>query len=168
MKNKKIILILSFVIFLFILSGCGTGNKFGPLGSTHRHADIKVYVLGKPLDFNSPKYQVMDKLTHVENNDGDVLHVHATGITLGFFLKTLGVELTEECIKLDAGNTYCNKANAQLKVFVKSTGTDWEQILYPSDYVIQDLDKILVTYGTEDEESIKKQMESVTDKAATT
>ena len=169
MGYKKIILILTISIFILILSGCGTEkNKFGPYGSTHDHADFKVYVLGKSLNFNSPQYQVMDRLTHVENRDGDILHVHATRMTLGFFLQTLGIKLTPECITLDTGNKHCSDGRAELKVFVRSAVMDWEEIFYPEDYIMQDLDKILVTYGTEDEEGIKKQLDSVTDKAKIT
>jgi len=54
-----------------------------------------------------------------------------------------------------------------LKVYVKNQA-DWEQIYDPADYIIQDLDKILVTYGSEDEEEIKQQQESVSDKAKDT
>ena len=110
----------------------------------------------------------MEDLTHVENNDGDVLHVHAIGITLGYFFESLGFKLTEDCFKLDAGNKYCNTGNAQLKVFLKSENGGWESLYYPADYVIQDLDKLLITYGKEDEEEIKKQMDSVTDRARVT
>ena len=107
----------------------------------------------------------MDQLTHVENNDGDTLHVHATGITLRFFLEKMGMKLTNECIKLDNGNKYCNLDKATLKVYVKSPNTDWEQLYYPADYLISDLDKILVSYGTESYEELKKQQENVTDKS---
>jgi len=159
--------ILGFIIVITLV-GCSSSNNFGPLGSTHRHADLKVYVLGNPIDFGVSKYQLQDELTHFENRDGDVAHTHATGITLGFLFETLRMKIDGNCLTSEAGNTYCNKGNAELKVFVKSTGTDWDQIFYPSDYRIQDLDKILVTYGTENEEGIKTQMESVTDKAAIT
>lgn len=168
MKNRKT-KIRAFLLLVFglILLGCDVKkNNFGPLGSTHIHADFKVYILGNPIDFSTSKYQLKDKLTHVENADGDVMHMHATGINLGYFFETVGMKMENNCITLDTGNKYCDTGNAQFRVFVKSEGLDWERLYYPADYVIQDLDKILVTYGTEDEESIKKQMESVTDKAA--
>ena len=108
MKNKKIILFVLMALLL-ILSACVKKNNFGPYGSTHMHADFKVYILGNALNFNSAKYQVMEDLTHVENIDGDVLHIHATGITLGYFFKSLGFELTRDCFKMDTGNNYCKR-----------------------------------------------------------
>jgi len=168
MKMTKITLLV-FAAFLLLLSACDTKkNNFGPLGSTHIHADFKAYILGNPIDFSQHKYQLKDELTHVENGDGDVMHIHATGINLGYFFETLGIGIDRECITVDSGNKYCNTGNAQFRIFVKSEGSDWEQIFYPADYVMQDLDKILVTYGTEDEEKTKKQMDSVTDKARIT
>ena len=163
MKKTKIIF-LAIISVLFLIS-CTAKENFGPYGSTHIHADFQAYTLGKPLDFNLPRYQVMEDLTHVERNDGEVIHIHATGITLGYFFKSLGYELTDECFALDTGNKYCNLGKATLKVYLKNRGSDWEQIYYPSDYVIQDLDKMLVTYGPEDNNQIKEQQATVTDKS---
>jgi len=163
-KIKKIIFCL-FVIAAIFLVGCSKQNNFGPHGSTHDHADFKVFILGKALNFNGPGYQVMDRLTHVEGNDGNVLHIHATGITLGFFLETLGMQINNECLTLDTGNQYCNLGSATLKVFVQNGNSDWIQIYSPADYVINHLDKIFVSYGTETDEEIKTQQGQVTDRA---
>jgi len=158
-----VVLILA-IILTFFLVGCSEKTSLGPYGSTHTHMDFKVYVLGNQVNFDLPRYQVMEDLTHVENNDGGMIHVHATGLTLGYFFKSLGFGLTD-CFILDTGNQYCDLGKATLKVYLKSAGSDWEQLSSPVDYILQDLDKILVTYGSEDEEEIKKQQESVTDKA---
>src|SRR3989338_2201482 len=118
MKRKIMWLLIALGIFII---GCSNErSNFGPLRSAHNHADIKVYILGNAIDFSLPQYQLQDKLTHFENWDGDVVHTHATGITLGYIFKTLGMEITEECIKTDRGNKYCSADNAMLKVFVKS------------------------------------------------
>ena len=154
------------IILTFFLVGCSEKTGLGPYGSTHNHIDFKVYVLGNQINFDLPQYQVMEDLTHVENNDGGVIHVHATGMTLGYFFKSLGFGLGE-CFTLDTGNQYCDLGRATLKVYVKNQA-DWEQIYDSTDYIIQDLDKILVTYGPEDKEEIRQQQDSVSDKAKDT
>ena len=155
------------IIAILFLYGCGAGkNNFGQLGSAHKHADIKVYVSGNQIDLGLPKYQLQSKMVHFEDGDGDVVHVHATGITLGYMLETLGINIGNECLTLDTGNRYCTNDNAKLGVFAKGKGTDWEQISYPDEYVIQDMDKILVNYGAENEEGINKLMGSVTNKSS--
>ncbi len=115
---KKTFLVISIVILF--LYGCGTGNNLGELGSAHIHSDIKVYILGNPIDFSLPKYQLQDKAVHFEDRDGDVMHIHATGINLDYMFKTLGMSIDNECLTLDTGRKYCNNGNAELKVFVKS------------------------------------------------
>jgi len=158
------LLILATILTLFLV-GCSEKTNFGVYGSTHAHMDFKVYVLGNQINFDLPRYQVMEDLTHVENSDGGVIHTHATGITLGFFLESLGFELTDDCFTLDIGNQYCSLGKATLKVYLKTQDSDWEQLYSPSNYILQDLDKILVTYGSED---VKEQQESVSDKAKDT
>lgn len=165
MKNKKIVLVLGIVVALFLYGCAPEKNNLGPLSSAHIHADIKVYVLSNPIDFSLPQYQLQDKAVHFEDRDGDVMHIHATGINLGYIFKTIRMNIDNECLTLDTGRKYCSNGNAELKVFVKVTNTDWKQIFDPANYIIQGSDKILVNYGSEDEEGIKKLMESVTSKA---
>ena len=55
----------------------------------------------------------------------------------------------------------------EIKVYIKNQA-DWEQLYSTDEYIIQDLDKILVSYGSENEDEIKNQQESVTDKAKDT
>ena len=103
--NTKMCFML--VALALIIYGCSNEkNSFGPLRSAHNHADIKVYILGNAMDFSLPQYQLQDKLTHFENWDGDVVHTHATGINLGYIFKTLSMEISDECLKLDTGNEY--------------------------------------------------------------
>ena len=161
---------LGFLALTLMIAGCSSDkpqNNFGPLGSTHNHADIKIYMLGNALDFSVPQYQVMDKLVHFESRDGDVIHTHAVGVNLGFLLETVGMNLESECFTTDSGNKYCNSGKAQLKVFVKRNGADWDQAVDPANYVIFDLDKILINFGTQDEEELRELMDKVTDKART-
>ena len=56
-KFKKIILVL-LVIGLIFLAGCSKEKAIlGPIGSMHGHVDIKIYILGNPIDLSMQKYQ---------------------------------------------------------------------------------------------------------------
>lgn len=167
MRHKKILFTVIAAVVVIILVGCSDSekNNFGPVGSTHKHADIKLYILGNAIDFSQQKYQLKSNLVHFEDSDGDVAHIHTTGMTLGYMLKTLGMNLNENCLRLDTGKEYCSAENAELNVYVKSPDTEWEKIYSPEKYVMQDLDRILISYGAESQEQIKKQMDSVTEKA---
>jgi len=52
MKNKTLIISSLIIISALFLISCGSKDNFGPYGSIHSHADFKVYILGKPLNFS--------------------------------------------------------------------------------------------------------------------
>ncbi len=165
---KKRLLIASIAMLLLFIAGCANSkNNSGGLGSVHKHADIKVYVLGSPIDFSIARYQLRSEAVHFENGDGDVAHIHALGITLGHLFETVGMKLEDACFESDSGIKYCNEGDITLKVFVKGKGSDWEKISSSyAHYIMQDSDELLVTYGKEGESEITVQMESVTNKSA--
>ncbi|MBI4171055.1 MAG: hypothetical protein HY514_05120 [Candidatus Aenigmarchaeota archaeon] len=135
----------------------------GPLGSTHIHQDFKVIVEGRQLDFSLPRYQVKSQYVHVEGGDGDVIHVHATGVTIGFFLRSLGFKFNSTCLVLDSGTQYCNTNDKTLKFYVnENPNSEFEK------YLLGINDKILISYGNEDQEEIERQLTFITNKAPIT
>lgn len=152
-----IVAALGFVAYNWIAST----PRIGPVGSTHIHQDFKVYLDGNAIDFSQQKYQVRAPYVHVEDNDGDVIHVHATGVTMGMFLESVGMKLTQNCFSTDQGTNYCNGNNKTLKFYVNNVSTTES-----SSYLLRDLDKILISYGgNRDETAIQQQLASITDKS---
>ena len=134
---------------LHLLSG------IGPLRSAHLHADIKVYINGKAIDFSQRKYQLAARFIHFEDGIGDVIHTHATSLTLGHLFKSLGMDFNSNCLTFE-GQAYCNDVDKTLKFYVngqKSNEFD--------NRVIKDLDKYLVSYGNENESEMQKQLNSI-------
>ena len=138
---------------LHLLSGIGS------LRLVHLHADVKVYINGKPIDFSQRKYQLAARFIHFEDGIGDVIHTHATGLAMGHLFKSLGMDFNGNCIIVE-GNNYCNEDNKTLKFYVN--GQLNNQF---NNYVIKDLGKILVSYGSESEAEIQKQLNSITNLA---
>ena len=130
---------------------CNMDSKstIGVLGSAHIHTDWKIYINGKPLDLSG--YSHMERMQnrlsvssfiHVDSGSpapektGDVLHMHATGVPLWIFFKSIEVDLPEN-----------------MKVYVNGKEiSDWK------DYVFADLDKILIT----DDGNLEDQLNSIT------
>ncbi len=139
--------------------GAVSGSGVGAVGSTHIHMDIKVYIDGAPVNFGDRKYQLRAQQVHFEGGDGDVFHVHATGVTVGYLFETLGGRLSETCISLD-GVTKCSDATKTLKFYIN--GQPNSQF---GKYLPRSLDKILVSYGSETPEQVQRQLATVTDKA---
>jgi len=125
------------------------------LKSTHEHADVKVYINGKAMDFSQPKYQLTTSFIHFEEGIGDVSHIHAKGLTIGHLFNSLGGRIARDCLTLD--QTYCNEGNKVLKFYVNGKLND-----EVSNYEMKDLDKYLITYGNEDAVAIQKQLDFVT------
>ncbi|MBI4009728.1 MAG: MoaD/ThiS family protein [Candidatus Aenigmarchaeota archaeon] len=166
--------VLTYGIILLVVVGIGyaliwaltaPSTGIGAPGSTHIHQDFKVYVSGNAIDFSLGKYQKphLNAHVHLEGGDGDLIHVHATGVTMEFFLKSLGIKFEKDCLTMDTGDKYCNEGDKALKFYVNSKpSSEWEK------YVLKDGDKILVSYGNESEDQITQQLSSVTDKAKRT
>lgn len=158
MKNKNLIIwgiIIVIIVFLVIWSVKNT-NNIGPLGSEHSHADFKIYINGQALNFAHLEYMVRDKFVHVENMNGKEIHKHATGVTLGYFFKTLGFEFNEECFVTDVKLKYCNEGEQTLKFYVNG-----QRNYDYGNYEIKEGDKYLISYGDESEEVIQTQLESI-------
>ncbi len=148
------------VIALLFVAACGSQPRIGPVGSVHSHAGLKVYLEGQELDLSQQKYMVRQPWVHVEDMRGDIVHVHATGVTVGEFFRTLGMKFTDECFKLDSGKEYCTEGDKTLKFYVDGTpNTDFDKYLFGPH------DKILISYGSETEEELKAQLDSVTSAA---
>jgi len=165
--------ILTYGIIFLIIFGVGYAlvwalttpsgsGGIGAPGSTHIHQDFKVHISDKAIDFSQGKYQKphINQHVHLEGGDGDVVHVHATGVDVGFFLKSLGISFDKNCLTMDTDEKYCSDSDKTLKFYVngKPNG-QWEN------YVLKNLDKFLISYGNESEEQIKQQLASITDKA---
>jgi len=153
-----VIVIGSVLIWALTAPSVGTG----PIGSTHTHMDFKVYIEGKTIDFSQGKYQKphINQHVHLEGGDGDLIHKHATGVTMGFFFKSLGMTFDKNCLATDTGDKYCNDGGKTLKFYANGITND--QL---GNYDLKDGDKILVSYGNESEDEIKVQLASITDKA---
>ncbi len=148
-----------------------SSSTIGTLGSQHIHADWKIYINGKPLGFSDKSHmermksnQPVSSFIHVDSGapapekTGDVIHMHATGIPLWIFFKSIGIEFNKDCITLENKEKFCNDNNKKLKFFVNGNQNDKFE-----DYVFNDLDKILISYGDESEEEIKNQFAEITD-----
>ena len=122
----------------------------GVLGSQHIHADWKIYINGKALDFSDKSHtermrnnMSVSSFIHVESGapapekPGDVLHMHATGVPLWLFFDSVAIKLP------DGMKAYINGNEIQ----------DYRN------YVFQDLDRILITDG---EGNIQEQLNSIT------
>lgn len=117
------------------------GHAGNRVGGVHWHADWAVYINGEKQSFDAQRYQVDADFVHVEGGDGDTIHVHAKGATLGEFLDTLGWSLSNDCLSTGDGEELCQSETADLEVLVDGTRVD-----DPATYTIQDGDELTISY----------------------
>ncbi|HEY4515041.1 MAG TPA: hypothetical protein VJJ22_02680 [Candidatus Paceibacterota bacterium] len=112
------------------------------LGSEHSHASIIISINGSLLSLGDDRYMERDLSVHLHDNDSVFIHKHAKGVTLGYFLNTLGIELTKDCLSVDS-KQYCSGNDGILTVMINriklNVGADA--------YEIRDQDKILIDYS---------------------
>lgn len=146
---------IAYGVFSYAQNPPRTAN-FGAVGSEHVHAAFRLFINGHAVDFSQAKYQVKSRYIHFEGGDGNTIHRHATGVDLGFFFETLGMRFTSECFTMDDGKQYCNGESNTLKFFVNGARNN----MY-NNYVLNDGDKILISYGSEGQQQIDEQLKTV-------
>jgi len=139
--------------------------EVGVVGDLHYHADFAMYLHGERYNFSQKKYmstenKSLSNFAHFHDMNGNIIHKHAEGVTLGFFLETLNIKLNATCLMLDNGASYCTEGNKEWKMYVGGEHNDQFDT-----YDVQDEDKILLSYGDELEEEIKRQLNSLSDEA---
>jgi protein-disulfide isomerase len=131
----------------------------------HAHFDLKVILNGKAVDFSLAKYQSkkdheLNEGIHMHDGNGEVVHLHRKDMKLNDFFNSIKIALNNECFTLDTGSRYCDGNGKTLKMFVNGKeNKDFEN------YVPQDLDRILISFGSETGSVLQKQIDSVSDKA---
>ncbi len=154
---------------------CNMDSKstIGILDSAHLHADWKIYVNGKALDLADKAHmermragRSVSSFIHVDSGapapekTGDLLHLHATGVPLWIWFESVGMKLDKDCLVVaggkENGEKYCDDGKNSLKFYVN--GGKNEQY---GQYVFNDLDKILISYGPKAED-VQPQLATIT------
>ena len=141
----------------------------GKLGDEHEHASILVRIFGDKFDFAVPSYQIKNSWIHFEDSDGTTIHRHSSGVTLGYLFDSLNIivgwesrgytdllrpsETLDPCFIFPDGRQFCTNEDYSLKYFINH-----EPVKGIYDYVLEEGDRILITYGGETPEQIEEQL----------
>ena len=167
-----IVIISGYAVYEFInldSSAPGTPPGAGKLGDEHEHASLLVRIFGDKFDFDSPAYQIKNSWIHFEDSDGTTIHRHSSGVTLGFLFDGLNIvvgwesrgytdilrpsETLDPCFIFPDGRQFCTNEDYSLKYYINH-----ELVKSIYDYVLEEGDRILITYGSETPEQIEEQL----------
>ena len=133
---------------------------FNPDGSlrqpVHWHADFAVVINGEQFDFNQPAFistegNETNPTVHIHEPRPTVVHVHREQTTWDEFMRSLGFGLSDTALTLPDGRAFSTGPDGQLRFFVNGTAID--TLAFES---IADLSQVLITFGTETEEEIRR------------
>ena len=151
-----IAVIVGYSVYVFINLDSnvpGAPSGAGKLGDEHEHASLLVRIFGDTFDFSSPSYQIKSSWIHFEDSDGTTIHRHSTGVTLGYLFANIGIGIDSECYKFPDGRSFCTNEDYSLKYYIN------HQIVKDiNDHVLEEGDRILITYGNETPEQIEEQL----------
>lgn len=134
------IVVLVVVAAFMAFSGGGDSEPPRPhaYGTVHYHGGIQVVIDGTELDFSRPKFQLQSDHFHFEGGNGDRWHVHSKGVTLGYAMNTLGIDVTADSLTY-RGTTYQDgEEGTTVRVRVNGESVD------PRTYVLQPDDRIRI------------------------
>ena len=149
-------IIIGYASFTFITmdsNAPGTPPGAGKLGDEHEHASMLVRIFGDKFDFSATTYQIKSSWIHFEESDGNTIHRHSSGITLGYLFETLSIGIDENCYIFSDGRQFCTNEDYSLKYFING-----DSVNSINDHVVQDDDRILISYGGETKEQITEQL----------
>ncbi len=149
-------LIVGYASFTFVTTPVGAPGSppgAGILGDEHEHASVLVRIFGDKFDFAATTYQIKSSWIHFEESDGNTVHRHSSGVTLNYLFESLGIGIDEDCYIFGDGRQFCTNEDYSLKYFING-----DRVNSINDYVVQNDDRILISYGSETEEQIIAQL----------
>ena len=151
-----IALIVGYAGFVFVTSDTnapGAPPGAGKLGDEHDHASILVRIFGDKFDFSVPTYQIKSSWIHFEESDGTTVHRHSSGVELGYLFDTINIGIDNKCYIFPDGRQFCTNEDYSLKYYINH-----QRVNDVYDYVFEDGDRILITYGSETPDQIEMQL----------
>ena len=149
-------LIIGYSGYVFVTMDAdvpGAPPGAGRLGGEHEHASLLVRIFNDKFDFAVPSYQIKSSWIHFEESDGTTIHRHASEVTLGYLFDSLNIGIDSECYSFPDGRQFCTNEDYSLKYYLNH-----QLVKDINDYVIQDDDRILITFGNETPEQIEEQL----------
>lgn len=124
--------------------------------SVDSSASFLIFTNGTRRTFSAPMYHNLNKDAFIEASSPNTVRVKKSGVTWDDFFKTLPFKLTKSCLTTGTNQTFCTSTNMTLKFYVN--GKFDPNIL---DKQISDGDKLLVTFGNENEAQIQNQIQTL-------
>lgn len=106
--------------------------------------------------FTAPMYHNLSKDIYIAADNPNIIRVKKAGVTWDDFFKTLPLRLTKDCLTTGTKETFCTNGNGILRFYLN--GKEDTNAL---DKQIVNGDSLLISFGTESDEQIQKQLQQI-------
>ena len=143
---------------------------------THYHSNFALYLNGVQEKFDNPKYYqevaicktskgISDpqERTHMHNEEAGLVHVHDHAVTWGQFFNNLGMTIGSDFIIDTDGKKYMGDETNKLNLYID--GQDYTDLTSLANMVIKDRQKVLVSFGSINDATIKEELKTIPDNA---
>jgi hypothetical protein len=143
---------------------------------THYHANMAVYIDDKREDFKNPQYyeevalcSMHDKIipkarVHMHNEENGVIHVHDEAVTWGQFFENIGWYVGPDFIRTPEKMYIADDTS---KLHIMLNGQDLTDLSTITNEVINDKDRLLVSFGDIDAATLQNEYKTVPATAGT-
>ena len=121
-----------------------------------KQASFAIFTNGTFRIFTATMYHNLSENVYIEASNPNIVRVKKTNITWNDFFSTLPFKLSQDCLTTGTNETFCTGSSGTLKFYLN--GEEKPEVL---NLVIESGDKLLVTFGKESTETIKKQLDEI-------
>lgn len=142
----------------------------------HYHANFSLYINGDRETFDDPKYyeevaicsadesgNLPQQRGHLHEDINDAIHVHDGAFTWGQFFNNLGWAVGKDYIQTDANTIYREDAANKFSIYINEE--DYTGLTSLTNTVIQDTDRLLISFGNDDQAALLTQAKAVSKSA---
>lgn len=137
----------------------------------HYHANFAIFINGQREEFKEPGFYEEVTLcaesgtnpaerAHLHQPNNDVVHVHTNLVTWGHFLENIGYSASTQHLQT-TGQAYVTTDTKPLTFILNG-----EEVRDPSNRLIGNEDRLLISYGASSDETLQEQYEQIENKAA--
>lgn len=151
-----LIIILALLVIAAVSFFAFKGSGKVPSEEVNIKASFLIFTNGTKRDFSASRYHNLTDYVYLVTENPTTIHAKKKGVTWGDFFGTLPMKLTENCLTTGTGQLFCSNGFETLKFYLNGVKT--EGVLGKE---IKDGDKFLISYGEDNEEEIKKQLNQI-------
>lgn len=160
-----IVVLLFAVVYIFLARSSETATEELPIQSQNNtkvklvvdySASFAIFTNGTFRIFTAPMYHNLSEDVFIQADNPNIVRVKKEDTTWNDFFKTLPLKLTKDCLTTGTGQVFCTGKNEKLRFYLNG-----ELNLNVLDEIIHKGDRLLVSFGSENDKQIQSQLQKI-------